>query len=84
MRPESQAVPDFVLDLDDIPGQDKPKAEEDEQGPLPAERIEGHAEDEPPDQLEVREEVEWPGGRRRLQEPRHVDPALHPELARPC
>lgn len=64
-------------------GQRVPEAEEDEEGPLPAEGVDGDAEGEPPEQLEVGEEVEGAGRGRRFQDLGHVDPALHPERGRP-
>ena len=57
---------------------------EDEEEPLPAEGVEGNAEGEPPDKLEVGEEVEGPGGRTRLKGTSHIDPALHPHTPWPC
>lgn len=59
-------------------------AEKHENRPLPSERVECHAKDEPPDQLEIREEVKSARWAEFLQRACHVDPALHPPSARSC
>lgn len=59
-------------------------AEKYENRPLPSERVECHAKDEPPDQLEICEEVKSAHWAELLQRARHVDPALHPPSAWSC
>ena len=73
------AVEKLLLHIHNHLRQVEPDAEEDKDGPLPPEGVEADAEDEPPDQLEVCEEVEGAGGAAHLEEARHVDPAAHPE-----
>ncbi len=47
-----------ILGADDGHGQGRAAAEEDEEGPFPAERVDGDDEEEPVDELGVGEEVE--------------------------
>ncbi len=54
-------------------------AKEHKDGPLPSERIDRNAESEPPDQLQISEEIESSGGCELLDKAGHVDPAFHPE-----
>jgi hypothetical protein len=57
-------------------------AKEDKESPLPPERIDHNTKCKPPDQFQVREEVEGSGWCKLFNKARHVDPALHPEGSR--
>ncbi|TKW51861.1 hypothetical protein CTA1_1114 [Colletotrichum tanaceti] len=80
---EAHAVADTALDLDHSLRQHEAQPEKDEKRPLPPERVEGDAEGEPPEKLEVGEEVKGAHGRRRLEQLGHLDPRLHPERMGP-
>jgi len=47
--------------------------------PLPSKWVDRNAEREPPDQLEISEEIKSSSRRELLYEAGHVDPAFHPE-----
>lgn len=63
-------------------GHSQPNAKEYKQGPLPAERVERDTKDEPPEQLEVREEIKGSRRGELLEDLCHTNPLLHPEWAR--
>lgn len=59
-------------------------AKEYEKSPLPPERVNRNAEEEPPDQFKIGEKIESASRRESLQVSRHVNPALHPEWSWSC
>ena len=73
-----------ILSINHSLGETQTHAGKHKQRPFPPERIESNAEGEPPEQLEVGEEIKGLGGRVALYEARHVDPPLHPEGAWAC
>ena len=80
---QPQSVPDRILPPHNLQRQRAAHAAEDEERPLPPERIDDDAEDEPVDQLGVGEEVEGSGRGTTLEELGHVDPPFHPLWSRP-
>ena len=83
MPRQPQSIPNRILSPHNLQRQRTAHTEEDEECPLPPERIDHDAEDEPVDQLGVSEEVEGSGRRTTLDELGHVDPPLHPNWSRP-
>lgn len=72
-----------LLQLREIVGKVEADTKEDKQRPLPAERVDGHAEHEPPDELQIGEEVKGGRGREGLEDLGEADPAAHPKGRRP-
>lgn len=81
---ETHSVANPTLNLNDALRKHEAQSEKDEECPLPAEWVEGDTESEPPDELEISEEVESTGRRRRFQKFGHFDPGLHPEGMGSC
>ena len=80
---QPQPVPYRILPPHNLQRQRTAHTAEDEERPLPPERIDDDAEDEPVDQFGVGEEVEGSGRGATLEELGHVDPPLHPLWSRP-
>ena len=81
---QPQSIPDRILPPHHLQRQRTAHTEEDEERPLPPERIDHDAKDEPVDQFGVGEEVEGAGRGATLEELGHVDPSFHPLWSRPC
>ena len=79
----TKAITNAVLAPDDAAREGEAEAKKHKNAPLPAERVESDAEDEPPDELQIREKIKSPRGRRGFQGARHVDPAPHPGYSGP-
>lgn len=77
-----QPIPDPILPAHHHFRQRITDAQKHKRRPLPSERVDCDAEDEPIDQFRVREEVEGAGRSASFQVGRHVDPALHPVFLR--
>jgi len=67
----------MVFLLHDLQRQGTADTEEDEESPLPPERVDSHAKHKPVDEFGICKEVKCTARSFRLEEPRHVDPSLH-------
>lgn len=79
----AHAIANLVLSTHNFLRQYTSNAKEYERSPLPSERVDGYAEDEPVDEFGVCEEVESSSRCFRLEKRCHVDPSFHPILLRP-
>jgi hypothetical protein len=78
----TQPIPRLILLLHHTKWQSLPNAKQHKRSPLPPKRVDHNRKAEPVDQLRVREELKRPTRRFTLDEPRHINPALHPPCPR--
>lgn len=75
---QPKSIPNRVLSFDNPHWQRTPNAREHERCPLPPERVDDNAKDEPIHQFRVSEEIEGSSWGTTFDELGHVDPSFHP------